>query len=173
MRAIVVLIPTLLALWACPSNAPDLTPIEEQPGSAEVVLLSSVNVADPKAQDQLIDGFYGLESGSWRWVAQRFVVALQPPESRTESAVLEMRFTIPEAIAQRFPTTTINVSVNGTDLGPESFDTPGDLMYSKEVPAAALSDEPARVEFMLENAIPAGEIDQRELALVVTSIALK
>ena len=34
-------------------------------------------------------------------------------------------------------------------------------------------NEPARVEFELENAIPAGEIDQRELGIIVTSIALK
>ncbi len=173
MRLTVFLILGLLALWGCPSNAPDLTPIEEQSDAGEVVLLSSVNVADPRAQDQLIDGFYGLESGTWRWVAKRFVVALQPPETGTESAFLEMRFTIPEAISQRFSTTTINIRVNGNDLGPESFDADGDLMYSKEVPLSALSDEPARVEFELENAIPAGEVDQRELGIVVTSIALK
>lgn len=173
MRNVVLLLPALLAAWACPANAPDLTPIQETFDGAAPTLLSSVNVADPRAADQMIDGFYGLENGSWRWAARRFVVALQPSENRVEPSFLEMRFTIPELIARRFSGAKILVKVNGNELEPESFEGQGEFFYSKEVPASVLSEEPARVEFELENAIPAGEIDQRELGVIVTSIALK
>ncbi len=173
MRNAVLLLAALLVLWACPVNAPDLTPIREEAGGAETVLLSSVNVADPKAEEQLIDGFHGLENGAWRWTAQRFAVALQPPGNHAGSSFLEMRFTVPEVIAQRFGGAKILARVNGSELAPESFAGQGEFVYSKEVSADVLGDEPARVEFEIENAVPAGEIDLRELGVIVTSIALK
>ena len=167
-----LLIAALLAAWACPVNAPDLTPMQEKIGGGQPDFLSSVHVADPRVQHQLIDGFYELENGSWRWVARRFVVALQPPGKRSETVFLRMRFYVPKAIAQRFSGTKILVKVNGMELGAESFAGDGAFLYSKEVPSSALGGEPARVEFELENAVPAGEIDLRELGVIVTSITL-
>ncbi len=176
MRNAVLLFAALLALWACPVNAPDLTPIPEGSGGAAraaPVLLSSVNVADPQAEEQLIDGFYELENGAWRWTMRRFAVALQPLESGADSVFLEMRFTVPEIVAGRFGGAKIMAKVNGNELEPESFEGQGGFLYSQEVAASVLSGGPARVEFELENAVTAGEADLRELGIIVTSIALK
>ena len=175
MRNAVLLLAVLPALWACPVNAPDLTPIQEEPGAAAAVLLSSVNVADPQAEDQLLDGFHGLENGAWRWTMRRFAVALQPPppEAAPEPMFLEMRFTVPEIIARRFGGAKIMAKVNGRALAPESFEGQGEFLYSQEVSAAVPGGQPARVEFELENAVPTGEVDQRELGVIVTSIALQ
>ena len=175
MRNAVLLLAVLPALWACPVNAPDLTPIQEEPGAAAAVLLSSVNVADPQAEDQLLDGFHGLENGAGRWTMRRFAVALQPPpsEAAPEPMFLEMRFTVPEIIARRFGGAKIMAKVNGRALAPESFEGQGEFLYSQEVSAAVPGGQPARVEFELENAVPTGEVDQRELGVIVTSIALQ
>lgn len=171
MRNAVLLLTVLPAVCACPANAPDLTPIAEEAADGAPVLLSAVNVADPKAEEQLLDGFYGLENGAWRWTMRRFAVALQPPASGAETLFLEMRFTIPEVIAERFGGARIAAAVNGGALETESFDGQGEFLYSKEV--AAAGGGPLRVEFELENAVPAGEVDPRELGVIVTSIALK
>ena len=173
MRNAALLLAVLPALCACPVNAPDLTPIEEAASGGAPVLLSSVNVADPKAEEQLLDGFYRLENGAWRWTMRRFAVALQSPESGAEPMFLEMRFTIPEVIAERFGGAKIAAAVNGGALGTESFEGQGEFLYSKQVAAAAAGGGALRVEFELENAVPAGEVDPRELGIVVNSIALK
>ncbi len=84
-----------------------------------------------------------------------------------------MRFTIPECIAERFGGAKIPAKGNGGELTPESFQGQGEFLYSKEVSASVSSDEPARFEFELENTVSPGEIGQRELGIIVTSIVLK
>ena len=64
-------------------------------------------------------------------------------------------------------------SANGVPVGAKTFDKPGDYAFTKPVPAEALDQKIAKVEFRLDKAIAAGEIETRELGLVATSVALK
>ena len=162
-----------VALCGCPSNEPQLaTPIEEQ---SEVVVLSTVNVADPRAEDQLLDGFHGVEQRAWRWVARRFSVALQPPPAEDSQLVsLDLKLTVPDVVIETVGAITLNAKVNGHDMGSETYAEAGQhFLFTREIPAGVLTDQTARVDFEVDKAMGPGEQDTRELAVIVSSIALK
>ena len=109
-----------------------------------------------------------------RWTKKDFSVALKPPPSLPDEPVtLELKFTVPEVSIQRLPSLTLSATVNGVPVGAETYDKPGDYAFSKPVPGEALDQKIVKVEFRLDKAIAAGEIETRELGLVATSVALK
>src|SRR5258706_7820763 len=64
---------------------------EETPRMASVL-----NMGDPKAEPQLVTGFYGVEAGAWRWVAKQFTLTLKPPfGSAQKGAKLTVKLTVP------------------------------------------------------------------------------
>ena len=162
---------------ACPKNEPELNPPAGHETAATqppVELLSTVHVADPRGAVQLLEGFYDVEQGAWRWTKKDFSVALKPPPSLPDEPVtLELKFTVPEVSIQRLPSLTLSATVNGVPVGAETYDKPGDYAFSKPVPGEALDQKIVKVEFRLDKAIAAGEIETRELGLVATSVALK
>jgi hypothetical protein len=131
-------------------------------------------MGDPAAAAQLLEGFYGIEQGVWRWTAKKFVVALDAPAAPGQDLQLEFKFTLPEAVAGRLQNVTLSARVNGADLGSETYDQAGDHLFAKPVPAAAVQDgEALKVEFELDKALPPSEADKRELGIVALSVALK
>jgi hypothetical protein len=169
-----------LLLAGCPSNEPELaqppqSEAPETPGEAPSgELLASVHMGDPAAAAQLLEGFYGIEQGVWRWTAKKFVVALDAPAAPGQDLQLEFKFTLPEAVAGRLQNVTLSARVNGADLGSETYDQAGDHLFAKPVPAAAVQDgEALKVEFELDKALPPSEADKRELGIVALSVALK
>ncbi len=168
----------VLSLTACPSNEPELGspggPLGEAPPSQPAELLSSVHMADPRATAQLLAGFYGLEQGAWRWTARKFSVALKPPPvAPGEQVHLELKLTLPEGLIDRQKSITLSAAANGVALGSETYTKPGDYVFSKPVPAEALTGEAVKVECELDKALAPSESDQRELGLVAASVALK
>lgn len=167
----------LLALAGCPSNAPDLaeppqSESAETPQTPAGGLLSSVHMADPAAEPQLLEGFFGVEQGVWRWTARTFTVALQPPGA--QDTLLEFKFTVPDAVISRLGSVTLTARVNGVEVGSESYENTGEFVFEKPVPASALQGGgAAKVQFELDKALPPGEADQRELGVVAISVALK
>jgi hypothetical protein len=67
---------------------------------------------------------------------------------------------------------TLSARIGGSSLAPEKYSEPGGYIYGRDVPASALSGDSVPVDFATDKAIPAGKIEKRELALVVTSIGL-
>src|SRR3954451_22536753 len=47
--------------------------------------MSALSMGDPKAEPQLVTGFYGVEAGAWRWAAKQFTVSLRPPFGATQN----------------------------------------------------------------------------------------
>jgi hypothetical protein len=121
----------------------------------------------------LLEGFYGVEQGAWRWTAKKFVAALKPPPAASTGTQLELKFTIPEVVTSKLGPVTLTARVNGTELGSETYGRQGEQVFLKPVPASALEHDIAKIEFELDKALPPGETDQRELGLVASSIALK
>jgi hypothetical protein len=136
-------------------------------------LLSSVHMGDPRAAAQLLTGFHALEQGTWRWTARNFSVALQTPPGGQEMQ-LEFGFTIPATVIERLQAITLSARVNGADVGSETYEQPGEHVFTKTVPASTLQGgEAVKVEFELDKALPAGDADRRELGVVAVSVALK
>jgi hypothetical protein len=136
-------------------------------------LASMVNVADPADSAQLVRGFSNVEADAWRWSTSKFAVVLRPPAGAAQNgAKLEMVFTLNETVVKKLGPMTINASVNGTALPPQTFNAAGDYTYSQPVPASALGSDVVTVDFTTDKALAPTEQDKRELALIVKTIGL-
>jgi hypothetical protein len=123
---------------------------------------------------QLISGFYDLESGAWRWTARNFSIALKrPPGAEQNGAKLILRFVIPDVQIQRLGPITLRADVAARALSPETLSKAGTYSYSRDVPADAFHFDTVLASFSLDKAAPPTESDLRELGVVVTSVALE
>jgi hypothetical protein len=143
---------------------------DEAPGA----IASQVNVADPKAAPQLLKGFHDTEGNAWRWTKGKFSVTLRPPlNALQKGATLVVKFAVPDVVIQRLQSLTLSANVNGASIPGETFSKPGDQVYSKDVPASALSGDAVTVEFSLDKFLAPGAVDRRELGIVVSSIGFE
>ena len=137
-------------------------------------LASIVHVADPRASVQLIKGFHDVEQNAWRWTMAKFAVTLRPPRNAAQSgATLQLKFSIPDPVIERLKSITLSANVNGTPVAGETYAKPGEYVYSRDVPATALSGEAVTVDFLLDKVLAPGSVDQRELGIVVSSVGLE
>ncbi len=135
---------------------------------------SVVHVADPRTEKQLLSGFHGVEQNSWRWTEGKFSVALKPPARAAQyGAVLEMRFSVAEAVIKKLQTMSLTAKVNGTPLPPETYTQPGELVFARDLEPALLAGDTIKVEFELDKFAKPGDFDSRELGLIVSSIGLE
>ncbi len=172
MRRLMVLPALVLAISAAPGCRRAVPPVETiEDGNRPA--LNVVQVAEPRTATQLMSGFHSVERNAWRWTMGRFAVALQPPAGAAQNgATLELRFSIPEMIVKRLGPVTLSARVEGTPLIPETFSNSGPRIYSRAVPAGALKRPPVMVSFALDKFLKAGEVEGRELGVVVTTVSL-
>ena len=168
-RLILLLLP--IALAACKREAQNPQAlIQEKTGP----LVSVVNVNDAAASAQLVRGFYTLEAGSWRWTMKQFEVALKaPPGAADKGATLNFKLAAPEAIVSKLGPITLNGTINGLALAPETYSKSGDYTYTRDIPAAALKGDTVVVQFAADKGIPPSAGDARELSLIAVSIGLE
>jgi hypothetical protein len=141
---------------------------------AATELRSVVPMDDPSVDGQLVTGFHSAEGNSWRWTQGRFSVILRPPPGAAlEGAKLELNLNIPDVVIQQLGAVTLSATAAGIRLTPEKYAAAGNYVYSRDIPASGLAGDSVSVEFATDKAIPAGKIDQRELALIVTSVGLR
>lgn len=130
-------------------------------------------MSDARAQMQLSYGFYQLESGAWRWTERTFGVSLRvPPNAARNGARLVMKVTVPQTQLDRLGSLTLSARVNGLDVAPETYSRAGEFLYQRDIPATALAQDMATVEFSLDKVAPPVPPDVRELGIVVTSVGL-
>lgn len=155
-------------------RAPESIPVETIEEAPVAPLAPMVHAADPKAAFQLVKGFYEIEQNAWRWTAREFAVTLRPPARADEKgAVLRLKLTVPEPVIAKLKSVRLSARVGDSLLDPEAYSKPGEYLYTREVPASALGGDAVTVEFTLDKALPPGEVDQRELGIVVTSVGLE
>lgn len=156
--------------WSCKRRPSQVETVEDENQPA----LSVLQVAHPRAAAQLLSGFYGVEQNAWRWTMGKFAVILMPPLSAPQKgAWLELTFVLPQSVLSLRQSVTLAAAVEDTALPPETYATPGSHTYRREVPAAALSaGTPVKVSFTLDKFAKSGELETRELGLVVTTIGL-
>jgi hypothetical protein len=142
---------------------------EAAPGMASVL-----NMGDPRAESQLVSGFYGVESGAWRWVGKQFTVTLHPPfGSAQKGAKLNVKLTVPSVVIEKNKNVSLAATVGGEALAPETYTTPGPYVYVRDIPASALTGDSVKIDFQVDKTMPPAPPDIRELGIVVTSIGLE
>ncbi|MGP8243473.1 MAG: hypothetical protein ACLQVN_03020 [Bryobacteraceae bacterium] len=136
-------------------------------------LASAVPMNNAKLEPQLVSGFYSVENNSWRWTAKQFSVLLRAPAAAVErGAVLSFEFSLPEQVIQKVHSLTLNASVEGKPLPPESYTKSGLYTFKRDIPAGSINGESVRIDFALDKAMPPAGAERRELGVVATSVAL-
>jgi hypothetical protein len=137
-------------------------------------MASFLHMADPKAAPQLLKGFHPIEQNAWRWTMGSFSVALHPPAQAAEKgAVLILKFAVPDPVIAKLKAVSLAASINGQALGAETYTQAGEFTYTREVPARLAFGDAVNVDFVLDKFLPPGDVDQRELGVIVTSVALE
>ena len=136
-------------------------------------LVSVLHVADPDTAAQLVRGFHDIEQNAWRWTRGSFSVALKVPAGASErGAALELKFVVPEPVIERLKDVQLSASVNGHPLEAETYYKAGEYTYRRELPGAALQQDVVTVDFTLDKYLAAGEVETRELGIIVSSAGL-
>src|SRR5215472_11659486 len=147
-RTSAVLLAAVLALApaACKRKTVKVGTDEETPRMRSVLLMG-----DPKVEPQLVKGFHGVEAGAWRWTAKDFTVALRPPFGASQKgAKLTVKLTVPPPTIEKLKSVSLSCNIGGSTLAPESYTTPGDYQYVRDVPADVLTGDTVRVDFQLD-----------------------
>jgi hypothetical protein len=135
--------------------------------------LSVIQMDDARGAAQLVSGFYPPEGNPWRWTAGKFSADLKPPAGAgVDGARLELKLNIPEVVIQKLGPITLSASAGGAGLAPEKFTAAGNYVYAADVPAEVLRGPGVNVEFSTDKSIPAGSLEKRELAVIVSSLGL-
>ena len=133
---------------------------------------STIAVGNPQFSSQLLRGFYPIEQ-SWRWTQKTFAVRLVTPSGAAQrGAQLQLRFGIPDPVMQTLNSITLSAAVDGFQLAPQRFEKSGQYTYTRDVSADHLQANSVPVEFTLDHALPPGQLDKRELGIVVTEVGL-
>ena len=135
--------------------------------------VSKLNVADTATANQLISGFWWVESDSWRWTARKFSVALKPPEgAEAGGATLLLHLFIPDSQIESLGPMTLSATAESRPLRPETFSKGGTYTFTRELSKDLMSTSILPVKFSFDKALPADKSDGRELAAIVTGIEL-
>ena len=171
MRRTVVVLVALAALGGCKRKEKIRVVETDESGGT---LQSVVHVADPKAEPQLLQGFYNVEQNAWRWTASKFSVALRPPGGASQKgATLVLKLSVPDPVIQKLKAVSISAAIGGTQLSPETYTQSGEFTYTRDIDARLLAGEAVNIDFALDKFLAPGEADQRELGVVVTTIGLE
>jgi hypothetical protein len=167
--ALISLLLLLVLLAACHREHPRVDTVEDENQPP----LSAVATNDPRGAAQLLSGFYDVEDYAWRWTMGKFSVILQPPPGAAEKgARLVLELAAPQPVLSRRNAITLSAAVEGQPLAPETYAKSGQYTYSRDVPASLLATGPVKIDFTLDKFLASGEIETRELGLIVRSIAL-
>jgi hypothetical protein len=175
-RSLTIAAATLFALWlnlAC--SGKHSTTVQNDEGEPAVTshVVSALKMNDASAKDQLTKGFYGLESGSWRWTAGSFSVNLKtPPGAAQKGATLTLALTVADAILQQVHSQTLSASVGSTALKSEKYVDAGPHAFTATIPASALTGDTVTIDFSLDNTLPPA-VDKRNLGVIVNSVGLE
>lgn len=159
----------LLAPSACRRKRAQAGTDEEAPR-----MMSVLSLADPKTEPQLVKGFYGVEAGAWRWTEKQFAVVLRtPPGAAQKGGKLTFKLTVPPVTAEKLRAVSLSANVGGTALQPETYTTPGDYSYVRDLPPSVFTGDSVRVDFQLDKAMPPNPPDIRELGVIAFNVGLE
>lgn len=118
--------------------------------------LAESRVAKKLPTIRLLDGWHSVENGAWRWTKRGFAAVLENPPDATR---FELRFRVAAEILST--PLSIEAEVDGVPVAPEVYQTSGDQIYSRRLPAESPRHT---LRFHLSQAF---EADGRELGVIV------
>jgi len=167
-RTLIALVALALSTSACKKKQP----VEYvQEGTSQ--LTSVVNVADPRAAVQMLRGFHELESNAWRWTASKFAVALRPPKDTSGGVKVYAEIVVADAVVDKVGLPTVTVTMDGRALPPAKIVKTGPQRVEWDVPAELLKSDVVTAEFSVDKFLAAGQVEQRELGLIVSVAGLQ
>ena len=99
---------------------------------------------------------------------------IRPPFGASQKgAKLTAKLTVPPVTIEKLKSISLSATAAGSALPPETYTTPGDYVYVREIPASLLTGDSLRVDFQLDKAIPPSGADIRELGIIVLNIGLE
>ena len=174
MRRILAIALCLLSVASAGCRRRDRKIRVQQTDEDTATLASVIQMGDPKAAPQLLNGFFNIESNAWRWTMGKFTVALRPPRNAgVKGATLHLKFVLPEAVLSKIKTTSISAKVGSVVLSPETYTQPGEFDYSRDVDPKLLAGEVVNVEFSMDKFLTAGAVESRELGVIATSVGFE
>jgi hypothetical protein len=85
--------------------------------------------------------------------------------------VLEMKMWVAEESIQQFGQLTLHASVNGRELEPAVFATPGLAAFTRSLGGSG--EGVLEIRFRLDHALPPDEVDSRERGVIVARLAVE
>ncbi len=168
-RLIPAVLVLAIALGGCKRAQPRVDTIEDDNRPPKARL----EMQDPQSEVQLLAGFYNLEQNSWRWTKGSFSAVLGSPTGAAEKgARLEVKFALPDSVISRRKSVAFMASIEGHALAPETYTTVGDHTYVRDVPASVFAGRVVKADFSMDKYLAAGEVEARELGLVLKGIGL-
>jgi hypothetical protein len=160
----------ILSTTACQGNGNRANVLS--PDDTAQRLTSTVRMNDTKASAQLLNGFYAIEDGAWRWTAGSFSIKLPAPSGAAQrGAILALNFTVPDVVIERLKQISLTAAINGVPLKSAEYDAAGVETFTADVPASMLPVDAVRVDFSVDKVLPPG-VDKRALGVIANSISL-
>ncbi len=170
LTLLTVAVSAVLILGGCKSRSRARAQTDEEPPRMASVL----TMADPRANAQLLSGFYPVEQNAWRWTSSKFSVVLRNPRGADQKgATLKLKLTVPDSVIQQVKGTAVSATISGVELAPEPYNAAGEYIYTRDVPARAFAGDSVKIDFALQRFIPPGPVDARELGVVVSMVGLE
>jgi hypothetical protein len=131
-------------------------------------------MADEGSSNQLLSGFWWLESHSFRWTARDFTAALKPPEgAEARGATVYLHLYLPDTQIETLGPMTLSASAGDRKLLSETFSKGGNYVYACVLPKELMATTILPVKFHFDRALSPQQADGRELAAIVTGIELQ
>jgi hypothetical protein len=172
----VVLITAASAVFMSGCSGKHGTTVQNDEGepAANAPIVSQLKMNDPSVKQQLTKGVYNLEAGSWRWTAGNFSAVLKtPPGAAQKGATLTLTLVVSDAVLAQVHSQTLAAAIAGKTLKSEKYVDPGSHTFTADVPAASLTGDTVTIDFSLDNALPPGPTDRRELGVIVTAVGIE
>ena len=104
----------------------------------------------------------------------KFAVMLKPPAGAAEKgAKVVLHFHLPDVIFAKVGAVNLSARTSSGSLPSLACPRAGEYNYTADIPASAVRPAGVSIEFAVDKFLPASDLDHRELALVVTSVALE
>lgn len=168
-----MVLPAILSA-GCSGKHPNPEVQNDEGDTGKAPLVAMLKMSDPSAKTQLTKGFYPLEANAWRWTAGDFSVVLKtPPGAAQKGATLTLALNASDAVLKQVHSQTLTAAIGTTTLKSEKYVDPGAHTFTADIPAASLAGDTVTIDFSLDNSLPPGPGDRRELGVIVTTVGIE